>query len=290
MEPNQIKDADILDILFEGRNKEYGAYELRKTYNRRMVKSMAVMGSVVILVLLGGVVSGLEKSKRVGMEVGGDVILQAAVDPPPPPVPPPPRVLPPPQVATRIFTPPLIVKEDVKATDRPPENDDLEKYRIGTVNKEGALDGDNAGPPSNGAIAGVVEAPKKQEPDEPLMIVEIDASFPGGMTQWARFLNKNLRYPDEAMNLGLGGTVVVQFVVDLDGNVSDVKAISGPEAGGMREEAERVIRRSGKWVPAVQNGRHVKAYRRQPVTFQPAQDNLGRSGGDLLILSERTDS
>ncbi|HLX65348.1 MAG TPA: hypothetical protein VKR41_00085, partial [Puia sp.] len=66
MEPNQIKDADILDILFEGRNKEYGAYELRKTYNRRMVKSMVVMGSVVILVLVGGVVSGLGKVKREG--------------------------------------------------------------------------------------------------------------------------------------------------------------------------------------------------------------------------------
>jgi hypothetical protein len=47
MEPNQIKEAHILDILFDGRNKEYGAYELRKSYNRRMVKSMLVMGSVV---------------------------------------------------------------------------------------------------------------------------------------------------------------------------------------------------------------------------------------------------
>ena len=56
MEPNQIKEAHILDILFDGRNKEYGAYELRKTYNRRMLKSMIVMGSVVGLVLLGGVV------------------------------------------------------------------------------------------------------------------------------------------------------------------------------------------------------------------------------------------
>ena len=63
MEPNQIKDAHILDILFEGRNKEYGAYELRKTYNQRMTKAMIMMMSVVVLVLLGGVVSGLGKAK-----------------------------------------------------------------------------------------------------------------------------------------------------------------------------------------------------------------------------------
>jgi protein TonB len=67
--------------------------------------------------------------------------------------------------------------------------------------------------------------------------------------------------------------VVVQFVVDLDGNVSEAKAISGPETGGLREEAERVIRKSGKWVPAVQNGRRVKSYRRQPVIFSIVQEN-----------------
>ena len=66
---------------------------------------------------------------------------------------------------------------------------------------------------------------------------------------------------------------MVQFVVDVDGTVSDVKAISGPETGGLREEAVRVIKKSGKWVPALQNGRSVKAYRRQPVTFRTEGEN-----------------
>lgn len=274
MEPNQIKDADILDILFEGRNKEYGAYELRKTYNRRMVKSIVVMGSMVVLVLLGGVVSGLGKGVRASTIDISDDTLTSVRQPDKPVVIPPPRVILPLQVATIKLTTTRIVPDDqVKPEDKPPANDDADKMRIGTVNKDGAPDGDVVGPPSNGAAAGVVEAPKKTVDDEPFTRVEIDASFPGGVTQWARFLNKNLRYPEEALNQGIGGTVMVQFVVDLDGNVSDVKAISGPETGGLREEAERVIRKSGKWVPAVQNGRHVKAYRRQPVTFQPAQDN-----------------
>jgi protein TonB len=275
MEPNQIKEAHILDILFDGRNKEYGAYELRKTYNRRLVKSMIVMGSVVILVFVGGAVSGLGKGVRVGrIEIYDSVNLRAVVDPPPP-LPPPPRVVPPPQVATLRLTTTRIVPDDqVKPEDKPPVNDDANKMKIGTVNKPGDVDGDIVGPPAaNGLGANVMETPKKAEGDDRFVPVEVEASFPGGIPAWARFLNKNLRYPDEAMNSGTGGTVVVQFVVDLDGNVSEVKAISGPEQGGLREEAERVIKRSGKWVPAIQNGRHVKAYRRQPVTFQPVQEN-----------------
>jgi len=274
MEPNQIKGANFLDILFDGRNKEYGAYELRKTYNRRVVKSMVVMGSVVVLVLVGGVVMGLGKGKRVAKPFDeSEFILQTVKDPQPIVTPPPPKVVQP-QVATRIFTPPLIVKTDVKPNEVPPENKDLDDVKIGTVNKDGAKDGDIVGPPAgDGGVSNVVETPKKQESDEPLMVVEIDASYPGGMPAWARFMNKNLRYPEEAMNQGVGGTVLVQFVVDLEGNVSDVKVVSGPENGGLREEAERVIKRSGKWVPAIQNGRHVKAYRRQPVTFVPTPEN-----------------
>ena len=275
MEPNQIKDAHFLDILFDGRNKEYGAYELRKTYNRRIVKAMVVTGGMIGLLFAGSYVSGLGASKKFIQPIVQDVDLLAVKEPdkPLPPPPPPPKA--PLQVKTVIFTPPKIVKDDkVKPDEKPPENKDIDDAKIGTVNKDGAPDGDIVGPPvSSGAAAGVVEAPKKTDDDAPFTRVEIDASFPGGMTQWARFLNKNLRYPDDAVSQGIGGTVVVQFVVDLDGNVSDVKAISGPETGGLREEAERVIKKSGKWVPAIQNGRHVKAYRRQPVTFQPPQEN-----------------
>ena len=264
MEPNQIKNAHILDILFDGRNKEYGAYELRKTYNRRMVKSMAVMGSIVLLLLLGGVVSGLGKAKRAGkIEVGGDVELKSVTDPPPPPV-----------AQIRMTVVRIVPDDQVTQKEKPPENDAADRVQIGTVNKDGITDDGTPGPlAGSGTAAGVVVAPKRADGDLPFETVEIEASFPGGVPAWARFLNKNFRYPDEAMSQGLGGTVVVQFVIDLDGNVSDVKAISGPEGGGLREEAERVIRKSGKWIPAVQNGRNVKAYRRQPVRFLPTQDN-----------------
>ena len=84
----------------------------------------------------------------------------------------------------------------MRPEDKPPVNDDAEKMKIGTVNKDGADVGDIVGPPAaSGTVAGVVEAPKKQDPEETWMIVEIDASFPGGMPAWARFLNKNLPVP-----------------------------------------------------------------------------------------------
>ncbi|WP_431217597.1 energy transducer TonB [Puia sp. P3] len=67
------------------------------------------------------------------------------------------------------------------------------------------------------------------------------------------------------------GTVTVQFIVDKDGKVSEVRALSGPETGGLRDEAVRVIRNSGDWIPAIQNGRKVKSYKRQPVIFRMMQ-------------------
>ena len=171
------------------------------------------------------------------------------------------------------FTPPRIVKEDVKPDEKPPENDKLDDVKIGTDTHVGVADYGVVAPPVSDAGKGVVEAPKKEDPDETFVKVEVDASFPGGLQAWARYLNKNLRFPDEAMNNGIDGTVMVQFIVDKDGNVSDVQALSGPEQGGLREEAVRVIKKSGKWTPALQNGRYVKAYRRQPVIFKVMTEN-----------------
>ena len=92
--------------------------------------------------------------------------------------------------------------------------------------------------------------------------VEIEAEYPGGIVAWQRFLNRNLRYPQEAIDNEISGSVLVQFVVDVEGNVSNVEKVSGPEALGA--EAVRVIRKSGKWTPAVQGGRFVRSLKKQP--------------------------
>jgi periplasmic protein TonB len=140
--------------------------------------------------------------------------------------------------------------------------------KISTATRDGAKDfGVDAAPTSDGG-KGIIEKPKEDDRDRLFEKVEVDASYPGGVPAWFRFLNKNIRYPDDAQANGIQGPVMVQFIVDKEGNVSDVQAISGPTAGGLREEAIRVIRKSGKWVPAIQNGRNVKSYKHQPVIFQ----------------------
>jgi periplasmic protein TonB len=98
--------------------------------------------------------------------------------------------------------------------------------------------------------------------------VEIEAAYPGGLPAWQKFLIKNLHYPDDAINNKIQGTVIVQFIVDTEGNISSVAAVSGPLKGGLREEAVRIIKISGKWVPAVQNGHQVKSYKKQPLVFK----------------------
>jgi TonB family protein len=96
--------------------------------------------------------------------------------------------------------------------------------------------------------------------------VEIESSYPGGEKAWIEYLNKNLKYPDAAISDEIQGDVIIQFIVDVDGKVSDVKASSGPVE--LRIESIRVIKNSGKWIPALQDGKYVKSYKRQPIKFR----------------------
>jgi protein TonB len=272
MDVNKIMSADILDLVFEGRNKEYGAYELRKTYNRRL--SGALIGTALLcLLLIGGyflssVMANDDDNKQVVVQ---DVQLEEVKEekknePPPPPPPPKPE---PPKVEITKFTPPKIVKdEEVKEDEKPPEVEKLEETKIGTINQEGIKDEGIVAPPVSDEGKGVVEAPKKDEEDydKTFTKVEIESEYPGGASAWQRYLNKNLRYPQDAIDNEIQGTIVVQFIVDKAGSVSDVEAISGPKE--LRDEAVRVIKKSGTWTPAVQNGRQVKSYKKQPIVFR----------------------
>lgn len=274
MEINKILNADLLDIIFEGRNKDYGAYELRKTYNRRLYTAMIAMVVLIALLFIGYIVankiSESDKTEMVVQDVQLEEIKQEEKKEEPPPPPPPPKPEPP-KVEMAKFTPPKIVKdEEVKEDEKPPEVEKLEDTKIGSINQEGIKDEGIVAPPVSDAGKGVIEAPKKDEEDydKTFTKVEIESSYPGGPSAWMRYLNKTFRYPQEAQDNEIQGTVVVQFIVDKEGNVSDVDAVSGPTNGGLRDEAIRVIKKSGKWEPAVQNGRKVKSYKKQPITFK----------------------
>lgn len=272
MEVNKILQADLLDIIFEGRNKEYGAYELRKTYNKRMIFALLVTAGIIAAAFISYILansfdSDSAKEAIVVQEVQLEEIKEEKNEPPPPP--PPPKPPDPPKVEMAKFTPPKIVKdEEVKEDEKPPEVEKLEDTKIGTINQEGEKDLGIIAPPVDDAGKGVVEAPKKVEEDwdKTFTKVEIESQYPGGAAAWQRYLIKTLRYPQEAQDNEIQGAVVVQFIVDKEGTVSSVEAISGPQE--LRGEAVRVIQKSGKWTPAVQNGRQVKSYKKQPIVFR----------------------
>jgi protein TonB len=270
MEANKILNADILDLIFEDRNKEYGAYDLRKTYNKRIVKALVITASVALLALLGSFLAKAFNSGKKNV-VEHEITLQEIkeeekkpdIPPPPPPKPPPP-----PQVEMAKFTPPKIVKdEEVKEVIQ--ENKELEDKKIDVVNQEGIKDDNIAAPSQIDEGKQVIEEKKEDDENKIFEKVEVEASFPGGDGAWRKFLERNLRGDVASENGAPAGTytVVVQFVVDKEGNVSDVKALTS-HGYGMEDEAVRVIKKGPQWKPAIQNGRNVKAYRRQPITFQ----------------------
>jgi periplasmic protein TonB len=270
MEPNKILKSDFLDLLFEDRNKEYGAYQLRKTYNKRIGRALMITASIAVLAIGGSLLANELKPKgpkKVQMtEVTLQDIQQEEKKEEPPPPPPPKQE--PPKVEMTKFTPPKIVKdEEVKKDEIPPEQEELKDTKIDVVSQEGEKD--------LGIVPEVIDQGKqvieeKKEEDENKIFdkVEIDAQFPGGNAKWHQYLERNCNAQVAADNGAPEGTytTIVQFVVDKEGNISDVKALTS-HGYGMEQEAMRVIQKGPRWVPAIQNGRQVKAYRKQPITF-----------------------
>lgn len=272
MEANKILSADILDIIFDGKNKDYGAYELRKTYNRRIIRALIITGSVALLALLGSILSSTLSDKGDGKVKMNEMTIQdikqeEKKEPPPPPPPPPPKQEPP-KVEMKQFTPPVI-KKDEEVEKPPPPQEELKEAKIDVVNVEGVKDQGIVAPVEIDQGKQIVEVKKEEDENKIFDKVEIEASFPGGDSKWRQYLERNANGQVATDNGAPEGTytTLVQFVVDKEGNISDVRALTN-HGYGMEEEAIRVIKKGPKWTPAVQNGRQVKAYRKQPITFR----------------------
>jgi protein TonB len=274
MEQSKILNADILDIIFDGRNKEYGAYDLRKTYQRRLIIAVGAMVGVCLIIFLGTILASFVAPKKQTQILVQDVQLadvkqEEKKEPPPPP---PPKQEPP-KVEITKFTPPKIVKdEEVKPEEKPPEQEKLEDTKIGTINQEGEKS-DVVAPPVEQST-GQVAAPKAQEEDydKEFKTVQIEAKFPGGAGAWTKYLERNLNSNVPVDNGAPPGnyTVIVSFLVDKSGNISEVQALNDP-GFGTATEAVRVIKKGPAWTPAVQNGRNVIYRQKQSVTFQVSE-------------------
>ncbi len=266
MEANKILSAPLIDLVFDGRNKDYGAYELRKTNSVRTRTALSVTISVVALVLSIVTMANSSRKKNTEYRVGPQVELtDVDIEKPPEKLPEPEQQPEPEPVETVQFTPPEIVPDE--DMDQPmPDVPSLDSVQVDTETREGRPDIFEEPPKELGDTKGIITPKEDPEEQGPRMIVEVPAKFIG---DWTRFLLKNLNPETPVEHNASPGrySVVIQFVVDKEGNVSDIKTLTS-HGFGMEEEAVRVLKKAPKWEPAIQNGHKVKAYHRQIITFE----------------------
>jgi len=193
MEANKILSADVLDLIFEDRNKEYGAYNLRKTYNKRITRALIITASVAVLAIGGSLLASNLKdkdNKKVKMqEVTLTEVKQEEKKIIPPPPPPPPKVEPP-KVEMKQFTPPIIKKDE--EVEKPPQpQEELKEAKIDVVNQEGIKDENIATPVVIDEGKQIVEEKPVEDENKIFDKVEIEAKFPGGDGKWRQYLERN---------------------------------------------------------------------------------------------------
>ncbi|UYQ91911.1 TonB family protein [Chitinophaga horti] len=274
MNATKITTPDFIDILFDGRNKNYGAYEHRVTYEKRVRN--AVFGTATLaLVVIGGylISSNLRAAEVVKPVTVREIPPMTEVEIleekfiPPPPV----KAAEPPKVATQQYTQFVVTDRPVDPSEEPPKMEDLDKKAIGVKSQDG--DAGENDPGLEGVLGGthtdiVGPPPVKEEDNSVHNFVEIMPSFPGGDEALQRFLKKNINYPHIAAENGIQGTVFVSFVIGKDGEISDVKLVGAKKGGGLEEEAARVVNKMPKWKAGRQNGRAVNVQFSLPISFK----------------------
>lgn len=275
MQTQHILSANILDILFDGRNKNYGAYDLRKNYNKRITYALSGTYILCLLFAMGSIFANGKKASIVPIFVK-DIELKNMKDKNVA-KPEKPNELPQQKTKERLKTVtvniPVIAPDDqVKPDEIIKSIDEIENVRIGAATVDGKdVGADVVAPPINNSTIGNGGEHKIKDIEEgtTAITVEIVAQFPGGLDAWKKYLERNLNAGLPAENGAASGkySVIISFVVDKEGNISEVKAENTP-GFGTEAEAIRIIKKSPKWQPAIQNGRKV-AYRvKQQVTFQ----------------------
>lgn len=248
------------ELVFANRNKEFGAYVIRKGYNKTTAQALLISLAVFTLLISGPVImnflnpgddSGSEKPVEVTVDLKEPPPIDKNEPPPPPPPPPPPTI------ETVKFTPPVVVDREIEDEDQPPPQEQLSETNVGVVTQAGD---ENA-----------TELPDEEPVADPdagkiFTFVEEQAEFPGGEEARITFLQKNIKYPALARENGIEGRVYVTFVVGPDGSIRDVKVLRGI-GGGCDEEAMRVVKMMPPFKPAKQNGRPVNVQFNMPIVF-----------------------
>jgi len=257
-----------LDIVFEGRNKSYGAYDLRKKNQGTSLRAFFVGAFVFALAIATPIIADLISSASTEDDASLNTKITTVKMPPkekpkenlPPPPPPPPKVD---QVK---FVKPVVAKTE-EITEDPPKIKEIEDKKLGDQTIKGDPDADlRIEPPGDG--------PKQSEVVEDTNEiynsagVEVKPEFPGGIDKFYKYVSNNFEQPtDEDFP---GGKILVSFVVEKDGQLTDIKILRDPGYGAGKA-AEKVLRKSPRWVPAEQNGKKVRCSYQIPITVTGAE-------------------
>lgn len=258
--------TEWLDLVFDDRNKAYGAYNLRQHYAATMVKAMGITFFGVAVLCGASVIVKTEKPLVHITPVTLDPVLPATA-PPIKHVDPPAshqhvRAQP---IATTEHVPPVVVEDD--QAKKPVINDQI-TGAIGQTTLKGEDGGGIEVPDVPGS--GKETGPPADNTVHATLGLEVMPMPVGGESAWAKFLNNTLRYPAAAQEEGLSGKVWLSFIIEKDGHLSNIVVEKG--AGhGFDEEALRVLRLAKAWKPGMQNGQAVRVKYTIPITFQLAE-------------------
>ena len=268
-------DNNWTDLVFEGKNKEYGAYVLRRDTGKRNVKALVwVMIGIALIFAIAYANLAIQNAMKQNATIDTDVELsklaqkkEAKVERKEPI-----KVEVEQKVVEKVkssvkFTAPEIKKDDeVKPEDEIKSQDDLSKTNtaIGTFDVKG---NDEAEGEVLKAKEVVVDEKPKEEETKVFDVVEQMPSFPGGDAELMKYLNSHIKYPAVAEENGIQGRVVATFVVERDGSITDVKVIKSVDPS-LDKEAIRVLKSMPKWIPGKQNGSAVRVKYTVPVTFR----------------------
>ncbi len=256
------------DIVFEGRNREYGAYLLRKVYTRNLWRALVTASSVFLLFISVPLLVAKIWPEEVYIAPAKPIEpVFKIIDVPIPDVP---KIIPPeetaPTQATKAkitkFVVPVIVNNTVKPTDVP-EQEILKHTEIGKENRDGEA---NVKPPV--AVGPEVNTGAGTAEPAPVILPIADQmpEFPGGYAAMQKYLSENLVYPNIALRNSLQGTVILSFVVNTQGEISGIQVLK-PLGGGTEAEAIRVLKSMPRWNPGKNNGIPVNVRFTVPFKF-----------------------
>lgn len=256
---NDITFDERNDLVFEGRNKSYGAYDLRSRYNRTVT---FIIGGVLLFSVVLFLVKNFADSGD-GDEVVDTTIINTQIDLTPPPpaeeLPPPPPPPPPPPMAEMVKFVPPVIKDDAVEEEPQKLQEEVVETNVGEKDQEG--DPELVAPPAE-------EGPGEGG-QEIFMVVEEMPEPPGGINAFRKYLANNIQYPAMAREAGISGKAYLKFVVEVDGSISDVQVLRGvPGCGECDKEAVRVLKSfPEKWKPGKNNGRPARVYYNLPISF-----------------------